>query len=90
MIRWLVAAILVASVSTIDAKIYRSAAAIAEFKRLQPCPSTGKTRGACPGWQIDHVMPLKCKGDDHHLNMQWLTIQAHKEKTARESAWCRR
>lgn len=68
----------------------RSSAAVAAFKRISPCPETGATRGACPGWQIDHVTPLKCGGPDHPSNMQWLTIEQHKAKTKAEAKLCRR
>jgi hypothetical protein len=33
-----------------------------KFKKRQPCPSTGKSSGACPGYVIDHVQPLKRGG----------------------------
>lgn len=72
------------------AKIPRSAAVKREFQRENPCPSTGKPRGKCPGFQVDHVIPLKCDGPDTPANMQWLTIQDHKAKTRREARWCRR
>ena len=70
----------------------RSHAARAEFKRANPCPSTGKTsaKAACPGWQIDHVVPLKCGGDDAPTNMQWLTVADHNAKTKAEAKLCRR
>lgn len=67
----------------------RSAAARAEFQRANPCPATGKARGACPGWQVDHVTPLKCSGADAPANMQWLTVEDHKRKTKREAKICR-
>jgi 5-methylcytosine-specific restriction endonuclease McrA len=62
----------------------------AEFQRMHACPSTGRHRGACPGYQVDHVMPLKCGGADRPDNMQWLTIADHKDKTRREARICRR
>lgn len=71
------------------AEIPRSPRAKSEFKRLNPCPSNGNLRGPCPGYQIDHVIPLKCHGADHHENMQWLTVEEHKEKTKREIMLCR-
>jgi 5-methylcytosine-specific restriction endonuclease McrA len=55
-----------------DGSIRRSSAARAAFMRMHPCPSSGLTRGACPGWQIDHVIPLACGGCDEPANMQWL------------------
>jgi 5-methylcytosine-specific restriction endonuclease McrA len=71
-----------------EARIKRSAAARAEFVREHPCPATGKPRGACPGWQVDHVIPLKCGGADDQTNMQWLTVKAHKAKTRAQSKSC--
>lgn len=67
----------------------RDPAQRAEFMRQQPCPATGKTHGACPGWQVDHRDPLKCGGIDHPVNMQWLTVRDYKAKTKREAKWCR-
>jgi hypothetical protein len=61
-------------------RIKRSAEARDEFKRDHPCPSTGKGSGACPGYVIDHVVPLKRGGPDEPRNMQWQTIEAAKEK----------
>ena len=53
-------------------EILRDKEVIAAFKRIHPCPSTGKTNGACDGWAIDHVIPLACGGCDAVTNMQWL------------------
>lgn len=73
-----------------EAKTPRSRQAIAEFKKEQPCPANGNRYGPCPGWQIDHRIPLKCNGADDPSNMQWLTVEDHKKKTAREARLCRR
>jgi hypothetical protein len=40
-------------------RIARSATAKHDFQKSHPCPATGKTSGACPGYVIDHVVPLK-------------------------------
>lgn len=53
-------------------KTLRSPQVIAAFKNRWACPSTGKNSGACPGWAIDHVVPLDCGGVDAVWNMQWL------------------
>jgi hypothetical protein len=68
----------------------RSSSARAEFVKANPCPATGKKRGACPGWEVDHVVPLKCNGPDHPSNMQWLTVEQHRAKTKGEARLCRK
>ncbi|HYC00384.1 MAG TPA: HNH endonuclease signature motif containing protein [Ramlibacter sp.] len=67
----------------------RSPTIRAEFMRQQPCPSTGATRGPCPGWQVDHIEALVCGGRDELGNLQWLPVQQHKEKTRAEVKLCR-
>ncbi|MGE5096922.1 MAG: HNH endonuclease signature motif containing protein [Betaproteobacteria bacterium] len=54
-------------------KIARSQNARNAFKRSHPCPSTGRHSGACPGYVIDHIRPLKRGGADEAYNMQWQT-----------------
>jgi len=61
-------------------KIARSPQALQQFKKSHPCPGTGKTYGACPGYVVDHVMPLKRGGADAPRNMQWQTKEAAKQK----------
>jgi hypothetical protein len=61
-------------------RIKRSTRAKDAFRRSHPCPSTGKTHGACPGYVIDHVRALKHGGADEPGNMQWQTREAAKEK----------
>lgn len=67
----------------------RSAAARAEFQRANHCPSTGASRGPCPGWVIDHVHPLCAGGADRPDNMQWQTRQEAAEKDKHERRQCR-
>ena len=54
-------------------RIKRSASSRREFRTTHPCPSTGKTRGACADHVIDHIVPLACGGEDAAANMQWQT-----------------
>jgi len=61
-------------------KIKRSAKAKDEFKKANPCPSTGRSSGACPGYVIDHIKPLKRGGADAPSNMQWQTIEDARAK----------
>jgi hypothetical protein len=51
-----------------------------DFQKSHPCPATGKTSGACKGYVIDHVVPLKRGGADAPSNMQWQTTAAAKAK----------
>jgi hypothetical protein len=67
-----------------NGKIERSAKAKDDFKKSHPCPSTGKHSGACPGYVIDHVRPLKRGGADSPSNMQWQTRDAAKSKDKTE------
>lgn len=73
-----------------DAKTLRRNAAINQFKRLNHCPSTGLGRGSCPGYIIDHIVPLACGGPDRPDNMQWQTIRAAKSKDKIERKQCKR
>ena len=61
-------------------RIERSESAKREFERENPCPSTGRTSGPCPGYVIDHIQALKHGGADSPSNMQWQTIEAAKAK----------
>jgi hypothetical protein len=61
-------------------RIKRSTRAKDAFKHQQPCPSTGRSSGACPGYVIDHVQALKRGGTDAPSNMQWQTKEAAKQK----------
>jgi hypothetical protein len=64
-----------------NGRIARSMTERRRFQRANPCPATGKTRGACPGYAVDHVMPLKRRGPDTPANMQWLKVEAWNDKT---------
>ena len=61
-------------------RIARSQSAKDAFRHTHPCPSTGKTSGACPGYVVDHVTALKHGGADGPSNMQWETKTDAKAK----------
>ena len=63
-----------------NGRIKRNPQARKEFQKQNPCPSTGKTSGKCPGYVVDHVQALKRGGSDAPSNMQWQTKEAAKAK----------
>jgi hypothetical protein len=60
------------------------------FTQQHPCPSTGKTKGRCPGYVVDHIKPLCAGGADHPSNMQWQTLEQAKKKDRLEREQCKR
>jgi hypothetical protein len=72
------------------AKQPRSASVKREFQLTHPCPATGRTSGACPGYVKDHVVPLACGGPDAPSNMQWQTRADAKAKDRWETKGCAR
>lgn len=67
-----------------NGKLVRRTDVLAAFKRIHPCPSTGLTTGACPGWQMNHVIPLACGGLDGVSNLAWIPTVS---KTC-DHDWC--
>ena len=74
------AALLVLAQAQALAKTHRDPHQRAAFMKQHPCPSTGKSRGSCPGYVIDHRHALKHGGKDEPSNMQWQTIAEGKAK----------
>ncbi|EXI92090.1 MAG: hypothetical protein AW12_00833 [Candidatus Accumulibacter sp. BA-94] len=66
----------------------RSAVQRAAFLRANPCPVTGQPRGKCPGWVVDHIVPLCAGGADHPQNMQWQTVTDSRAKDRDERRQC--
>jgi Domain of unknown function (DUF4124) len=58
-------------------KAKRSAKAKREFQASNPCPRN------------DHIKPLCAGGADTPANMQWLTLEKHREKTRLDLFECR-
>jgi hypothetical protein len=65
--------------------IVRSAKVRSDYKKIVPCPITGLSTGACPGWQIDHIVPLVCGGCDRLDNVAWMD---NRIKTCADD-WCK-
>lgn len=68
----------------------RSPAQVHAFRHTHPCPGTGRTTGACPGYVVDHIKPLCLGGADRPANMQWQTAAAGHAKDKLEWAACRK
>lgn len=94
MIALLLCALLAAPTGCVPAreggKIVRSPAEIRAFRRTHPCPATGKTSGACPGFVVDHVWPLCAGGCDVPENMAWQEVEASRRKDRLERRACLR
>lgn len=67
----------------------RSAGEVYRFRKGDLCPVTRHIKGACPGYQVDHIEPLCAGGADHRANMQWLTLAEHRAKTHADVRRCR-
>lgn len=68
--------------------IPRSQAEVRAFRAANPCPSTGRTRGPCAGYAVDHADPICAGGPDRRENLQWLTIEEHRMKTRSDLRMC--
>lgn len=55
-------------------RIKRSRAALDDFVKVFPCPANLKHTTSCPGWNIDHTIPLASGGCDTPVNMSWLPV----------------
>lgn len=88
--QYLITAIILALSLPAEAAQKRSQAVARAFQLENPCPSTGKTKGRCPGYERDHRWPI-CfhDGPDAVWNLQWLTIQEHREKTRLDIKVCK-
>lgn len=73
--KYVVSAILMIFAATFldAASTTRSYKARADFTKANACPSTHLNKLPCPGYVIDHIVPLDCGGHDTPANMQWQT-----------------
>jgi hypothetical protein len=77
-------------IATSAPSIARDRSQVRAFRVENPCPATGLHRGACPGWNVDHVMPLCAGRADTPRNMQWIRTDDHRFKTLVDVRECRR
>jgi hypothetical protein len=83
------AAALIALTNEACADAHRSSAVRAAFERGYPCPPNGNRRGPCPGFVVDHVVPLCAGGRDDTDNMRWQATADALAKDAWERRLCR-
>lgn len=82
--------IMLALITTNSFALDRSSKAIYQFKKNNKCPSNNKYLSKkCKGYEIDHIIPLKCNGVDAPTNMQWLSVKEHKIKTKKQTKLCK-
>lgn len=72
-----------------DGRIARSRSAVLAFRKDHPCPATSSTTGRCPGYVVDHVVPLCADGPDTPANMQWQAKLEALEKDRVERSLCK-
>lgn len=88
---WIGALAVLFALPALAQPIQRSQAEVRAFKRANACPSTGKHRGPCPGWNVEHPIALCAGGEDNHrTNMAWLSIEDHHMKTFVDTRECRK
>lgn len=58
-----------------NGRIKRNHTVLVVFEHLHPCPAPNHPPGACPGWAMDHIIPLACGGCDAVWNLQWLPLE---------------
>lgn len=76
----LIIALAVPAAAKTESRHNRDPQVAREFQRHHPCPATGRTSGACPGYVRDHIIPLACGGPDTVANLQWQTTADAKAK----------
>lgn len=84
----LILALILALSCNVNAESKRSYKAKKVFKIDRPCPATGRTKGSCPNYVIDHIKPLACGGTYSPDNMQWQTKIEAKAKDKWELRSC--
>ncbi|QGH72681.1 MAG: HNHc protein [Podoviridae sp. ctQNx1] len=78
------------STPLVAGEIVRDPSQVRAFKRVNPCPATSKIEKSCPGYVVDHIVPLCAGGADRPSNMQWQDKIAGLQKDKLEWWLCRR
>lgn len=59
------------------------------FRSKYPCPATGHIQAKCPGYVVDHIVPLCAGGADRITNMQFQLLEQSRLKDKIEIRYCR-
>lgn len=86
------ALLLVLAVLVSGQALGRDQKAVRAFKSANVCPSTGlmDAYAPCPGYVVDHAIPLCANGRDHPSNMVYQEVTASYRKDVDERALCKR
>lgn len=52
--------------------IIRSRKVLRDYTRVFPCPANLKPTASCPGWALNHYIPLASGGCDSAANLNWI------------------
>lgn len=86
----LIVALLIVLVMSSAQATERNTTIARQFRKANPCPATGKIQVSCPGYVVDHIVPLCAGGPDTVDNMMWQSRSASYRKDVLERAICRR
>jgi hypothetical protein len=87
--KYLLSTLLLFFVATFNAQA-RDPTQVRAFRKLNPCPATQLTKGACPGYVVDHIIPLCIGGPDEPRNLQWQSKSVSLSKDKLEWEVCRK
>lgn len=59
------------------------------FRATHICPVTNTLTTHCPGYVVDHIIPLCAGGPDHPSNMQYQELRESYIKDIQERKQCR-
>jgi hypothetical protein len=86
--RSIIALLAVLATLAATSAIARDPKQVRAYRSAHPCPVTQQTTGPCPGWVVDHIIPLCAGGADHPSNLRWLERETARIKDPRDASTC--